>query len=96
MYNIDKENFKAIVKPTLIALTLVETKFKEVTDAKEVDINLSMTLLDRIETAEHNVWKAWAKATRDYNPSLVKDVANGSLKRLFPAARKLAFQLCDM
>lgn len=93
----EKANFKTFVQPKLMKLVRIEQRFQEATNAENVDIERTTDLLLRIEQAEYDVWKAWAQATKDYNITLYEDVViRKSLKRLFPAARKLAFKLCDM
>ena len=90
-------NFKSVVTPALKHLLHCEALFRERVDANTVtDTAELMSLIDDIEQAEHKVWEAWAKVTESYNRSLCDDLAKGETMRLFPAARKLAFRLCDM
>jgi hypothetical protein len=50
------------------------------TDFKDVDETEAETLLNELESLEHDVMLAWAYSTQDMNPTMIKDVERGRMK----------------
>tara|TARA_R110002167_G_scaffold342343_1_gene551142 strand:+ start:242 stop:565 length:324 start_codon:yes stop_codon:yes gene_type:complete len=49
-------------------------------DLSELNEHQIMTVLAKVEEAEHEVMLTWAESIRDINPTMYKDVVEGRLK----------------
>lgn len=70
-------DFVTTVRPVYEKLVQLRDDFvkEEVHDPEE-----ALETIARLEAAEHNVLVAWAKSTRDINPTMLGDVEAGRMK----------------